>query len=57
MEEITVSKREKTQEPSHELLLKNQLYIDQVRKINDEYFEETGKRKIFVACTFGCAMN
>jgi hypothetical protein len=46
--EINVSKNE---------LAKQQIYIDKIRKMNDEYYKRTGKRKKHLTLTFGCQMN
>jgi tRNA-2-methylthio-N6-dimethylallyladenosine synthase len=42
--EINVSKDE---------LAKQQIYIDKIRKMNDEYYKRTGKRKKHLTLTFG----
>lgn len=34
-----------------------QKYIDQLRKMNDEEYARTGKRKKHLIETFGCQMN
>lgn len=49
--------KQKTIEPSEEIIIKNQVYMNDVRHFSDEQFEETGKRPLFNIVTYGCQMN
>ncbi|MCT4585443.1 MAG: tRNA (N6-isopentenyl adenosine(37)-C2)-methylthiotransferase MiaB, partial [Peptostreptococcaceae bacterium] len=40
-----------------EEVIRQQKYIDAIRKINDEHFDSTGVRKKHLTVTFGCQMN
>lgn len=40
-----------------EEVIRQQKYIDAIRKINDEHFDSTGERKKHLTVTFGCQMN
>lgn len=42
---------------NEEEVLRQQTYIDAVRKINDEYFDINKKRRKHITITFGCQMN
>ncbi len=33
------------------------MYIDNIKKINKKYFEQTGKEKTYMTVTYGCQMN
>lgn len=39
-----------------EEVIRQQKYIDAIRKINDEHFDSTGVRKKHLTVTFGCAI-
>ncbi|MBB6216695.1 tRNA-2-methylthio-N6-dimethylallyladenosine synthase [Anaerosolibacter carboniphilus] len=51
-----MSKREEVKVSAEELL-KQQIYINQVRQENDEYLTEKGKKKLACIITYGCQMN
>lgn len=51
-----MSKR-KVLEPSNEIIIKNQVYINEIRQISDEKFSEDGQRPKFNILTYGCQMN
>jgi tRNA-2-methylthio-N6-dimethylallyladenosine synthase len=37
--------------------LEQQPYINKLRQINEEYYQETGRRKTVLTKTYGCEMN
>jgi hypothetical protein len=37
--------------------LEQQPYINKLRQINEEYYQETGRRKTVLTKTYGCHMN
>ncbi len=41
----------------NEQIKRQKIFIDKIKKINDEYAEKTGKRKTMFISTFGCQMN
>jgi len=51
-----MSKREVV-EPSDEIVIKNQVYMNEIRQLTEEKFEETGRKQKFQIVTYGCQMN
>lgn len=52
----TVSERKEIK-ISEEEILRQQIFINEVRRKNDEHFEKTGVKKKHLITTFGCQMN
>lgn len=50
-------KRAPSLEPSSEVLIENQLYIQSVRQVADDYLRKHGKKPKYVIKTYGCQMN
>jgi tRNA-2-methylthio-N6-dimethylallyladenosine synthase len=50
-------KREAQKEVSTDVILKNQVVISDILKLNTEYSSETGKKRKYFIETYGCQMN
>ena len=50
-------KREKQMEVPTDIILKNQVMSGEIRKINEEFYLENGRRKKYFIETYGCQMN
>jgi len=50
-------KREKQKEISTDIILKNQMMSGEIRKINEEFYLEKGRKKKYFVETYGCQMN
>ena len=44
-------------EPSSEVLIENQLYIQAIRQTTDDYYRLHGQKPAYLIKTYGCAMN
>lgn len=50
-------KRAPSLEPSSEVLIENQLYIQAVRQVADDYYRIHGHKPAYLIKTYGCQMN
>lgn len=44
-------------EVSREKIIEQDRYIEEIHRVNEDYFNRTGKKKSWLSTTFGCQMN
>ncbi len=52
-----MGKRQKPSEDIGKVLIDNQIYMNEIRSLSDQYEEKTGKQKRHFILTYGCQMN
>ncbi len=50
-------KRAPSLEPSSEVLIENQLYIQAIRQVSDDFYRQHGQKPAYLIKTYGCQMN